>query len=118
MKHPMVILGTVLTLAVSAPALAQTVKKFEFKGTTPVTSPAVAPATTTAKAPFGCEARAPKVCHFVIFYARGSRDVVLPAGMKQAIPEVRIGSDSYCVAVNTKPVWTCARKTIKASYNS
>ena len=76
-------------------------------------------ATSAAKAPFGCEARAGSICHFRIFYPAGrTRDVVLPAGMKQSIPEVRIGRDSYCVTVNAKPRHKCARKVIGASYNS
>jgi hypothetical protein len=85
-------------------------------------SPAAAatnPPAAAAKAPFGCEARAGSTCYFRIFYPEGrSRDVVLPAGMKQQIPEVRIGRDSYCVAVNAKPLHKCARKVIGAGYNS
>jgi hypothetical protein len=81
---------------------------------------APASAEPAAKAPFGCEARAGSVCTFRIFYPGGrSRDVVLPAGMKQAIPEVQIGRDTYCVAVNAKPRNnTCQRKTIGAGTNS
>jgi hypothetical protein len=99
MRHACLILA--LALASAAPAAA-----------------APAPPAGTGKAPFGCDARAPAVCHFRIFYQRGSRDVVLPSGMKQAIPEVRIGTDGYCVEVNKKPAPKCARKTINAKYNN
>lgn len=76
-------------------------------------------AASAASARFGCEARAPKVCHFHIFYQRGGRDVVLPAGVKQAIPDVRIGKDTYCVAVDQKPRrGKCDRKIINATYNN
>jgi hypothetical protein len=88
-------------------------------GSAGVAAAAAAAATPAAKAPFGCEARAGSTCYFRIFYAAGrSRDVVLPAGMKQHIPEVRIGHDSYCVTVNAKPRNKCARKVIGAGYNS
>jgi hypothetical protein len=77
-------------------------------------SPAMA-----ADAPFGCDARAPAVCYFRIFYLpRGTRDVVLPAGMKVNIPGVEIGRSHYCVHVGTRPAGKCARKIIKADYNS
>lgn len=72
-----------------------------------------------AKAPFGCDAPAPAVCHFRVHYApRGSRNVVLPAGMKAKIPGVEIGRDTYCVALNQPPVPKCARKVINANYNN
>jgi hypothetical protein len=115
--HRLLMVAALLGLTGSAPALAQT--KYQFNGPTPVTASATPSSTaTTAKAPFGCEARKPGICYFRVYYARGSREVVLPAGMKQAIPEVRIGSDSYCMAVNAKPAPKCTRKTINASYNS
>jgi hypothetical protein len=70
-------------------------------------------------APFGCDARAPSVCHFRIFYTpRGNRNVILPSGMKQKIPEVQIGRDSYCVSVDQPPVNKCAHKPINATYNN
>lgn len=82
-------------------------------------SPASAATAKSAKAPFGCAAQAPAVCTFRIFYEGGrTRDVILPAGMKAAIPEVRIGKDSYCVVVNKKAVHKCPRKLINAEYNS
>ena len=124
MKH-LIILAASLTLGASVPATAQTadtftsVRKIELKGPKPNPVPAAAaPAAAAVKAPFGCAARAPAVCHFRIHYARGSRDVVLPAGMKAKIPDVRIGSDTYCVGVNTKPAPKCARTVINAKSNS
>lgn len=88
---------------------------------------AVAVATLTASlgpaiaadAPFGCEARVPNTCYFRIFYSpRGTRDVVLPAGMKVKIPGVQIDRDRYCVAVGARPTNKCSRKIINANYNS
>jgi hypothetical protein len=81
---------------------------------------AIAPAgAAPAKAPFGCDARAPGVCHFRIYYTpKGSRNVVLPAGMKQQVPGVEIGRDTYCVALNVAPAPKCARKVINAQYNN
>ena len=78
--------------------------------------PAVAQ--TVTKAPFACDGRAPNICNFRIYYARGSREVFLPAGMKQQIPDVRIGVDKYCVTLNKKPVPSCTRKLINAKSNS
>ena len=124
MSHRIIVLAAVLALGVSAPAAAQTTnappqaQKIILKGPAPKPAPANTEAAAVAKAPFGCNARAPNVCHFRIFFGRRSRDVVLPAGMKVAIPDVRIGTDTYCVVVNTKPVHTCARKAINARYNS
>jgi hypothetical protein len=121
MKH-LIILATALALGASAPAAAQTtgtlssVKKIELKGPQPAPAPATTP--PAAKAQFGCDARKPAVCNFLIFYARGNRNVVLPAGMKVAIPDARIGKDSYCVAVDKKPAYKCPRKMVNAKYNS
>jgi hypothetical protein len=92
MKYPLLILGALACLG---------------------GSPAAA-----AVAPFGCDARAPSVCHFRIIYARGGRMVVLPAGMKQQIPDVRIGKDHYCVGIDTKPRHKCQRKVINDKYNN
>jgi hypothetical protein len=70
-------------------------------------------------APFGCDARAPDICYFRIFYSEGrSRDVVLPAGMKQKIPEVEIDRGQYCVSVNVRPRYKCRRKTVSGAYNN
>jgi hypothetical protein len=119
----LVVLAAALALAIPLPAAAQSagtftqVRKIELKG------PAPAPAATKpAKNPaalFGCEARGGGTCHFRIFYPGGrSRDVVLPAGMKTPIPDLRIGQDRYCVVVNKKPVHKCPRKVVNANYNS
>ncbi len=93
MKVPLLILAAALACAGSSPASA-------------------------AVAPFGCDARAPSVCHFRIFYARGGRNVVLPAGMKVKIPEVRIGRDRYCVGINVLPRHKCPQKVINDQYNN
>jgi hypothetical protein len=82
------------------------------------TAAGAAPASSAPPAPFGCDARAPNVCYFRIFYARGDRIVVLPAGMKQKVPGVVIGRDQYCVALGKAPPVKCARKIIGAAYNS
>lgn len=81
----------------------------------PAPTPAV-PA-PTARAPFGCEARAPNVCHFRIFYTRGDRIVLLPAGMKAKKVPVIAGGD-YCMTLNKSPVHKCTRKAINDKYNS
>jgi len=110
MKHRTLFLAAMLAVAAAAPALAQTKQN--------PASPAIA-APGTDKAPFGCEARAPNVCHFHIFYPRGGRAVVLPAGMKETVPGVKIDRDHYCVALNKgPPLKKCERKTIKATYNN
>ena len=73
-------------------------------------------ATLAADGPlFACTAAAPNICRFHIFYARGGRIVVLPAGMKQNVPGVTAGRDTYCVALNKNPPWTCTRKPVGAS---
>jgi hypothetical protein len=126
MRTAIVFLASALSLGAAAPATAQTPPapsptiKIELKGPAPaaVSTLGAPAAAATGKAPFGCDARAPGICHFRLFYQRGSRDVVLPSGMKQAIPEVRIGQDTYCVEVNKKPIPKCARKVINAKYNN
>jgi hypothetical protein len=71
-----------------------------------------------AQAPFGCGARAPAFCYFRIYYhPRGTRAVVMPAGMKEQIPGVTIGSDRYCVSVGTPPAKKCTQKIINGDYN-
>jgi hypothetical protein len=126
LMHRLIIMAAVLGLGASAPALAQTTK-YHFKGDMPVTaaasstsaaSTASAATATLAKAPFGCDARAPRICHFRVYYARGSRNVVLPAGMKQRIPGVTLGQDSYCIDIDKKPAPNCVRNAINANYNS
>ena len=83
-------------------------------GWTAAATPAPAP---TTRAPFGCDARTPNVCHFRIFYTRGDRIVILPAGMKEKKVPVIIGGD-YCMTLNKSPVYKCTRKVINAKYNS
>lgn len=75
-----------------------------------------APAPKTSAA-FGCDARAPNVCHFRIFYTRGDRVVILPAGMKEAKVPVIVGGN-YCMTLGKTPVSKCARKVINDKYNS
>jgi hypothetical protein len=123
MKHGTLVLAATLVIGASTPTLAQTpdsssqLRKIELTG--PKASPAPAPAApATDKAPFGCDARAPNVCHFQIFYARGGRAMILAAGTKTTVPDVKIGSDGYCVALNKAPAFKCARKTINAAYNN
>jgi hypothetical protein len=81
----------------------------------PAPTPAV-PA-PTARALFGCDARAPNVCHFRIFYTRGDRIVILPAGMKEKKVPVVEGGD-YCMTLNKSPAYKCTRKVINDKYNS
>jgi hypothetical protein len=122
MKHWTLVLAAMLVIGVSTSASAQTsdpapVRKFQLTGPTPTPAPTPT-AAASDKAPFGCVARAPNVCHFQIFYARGGRAVVLTAGMKATVPDVRVGSDGYCVEINKRPAHKCARKTINATYNN
>ncbi|MHB8271039.1 hypothetical protein [Bradyrhizobium sp.] len=81
----------------------------------PAPTPAV-PA-PTARAPFGCDARAPNVCHFRIFYTRGDRIVILPAGMKEKKVPV-IAGGHYCMTLNKSPAYKCTRKAVNDKYNS
>ena len=70
------------------------------------------------KAPFACAAQS-GVCHFQIFYATGrGRIFRLPAGTKESVPEVRIGTDSYCMHLNKNPAHKCARKVVRANSNN
>lgn len=72
----------------------------------------------TQKAPFACTAQS-GACHFSIFYATGrSRIFRLPAGAKESVPEVRAGTDSYCMRINMNPAWKCTRKIVNAKSNS
>jgi hypothetical protein len=81
-------------------------------------APAAPVASAATEASFGCDARAPSVCYFRIFYARGDRIVVLPAGTKQKVPGIVVGRDSYCMTLAKAPAFKCARKVISANYNS
>ena len=117
MKHQFLALAATLAAGISAlPALAQPPLA---RGSAPLGRPGPTAAERGAdKAPFGCDARTPNICHFKIFYPRGSRGVVLPSGMKATVPEINIGRDSYCVAINRAPPHKCERKTINATYNN
>ena len=81
-----------------------------------VQTTAAAPAPLTP-APFGCDARAPNVCYFRIFYTRGDRIVILPAGMKEKKVPLIAGGD-YCMTLNKSPAYKCTRKVINDKYNS
>lgn len=81
------------------------------------TAPARSAAAPTTSAAFGCDARAPNVCHFRIFYSRGDRVVILPAGMKDKVPGVTIGGN-YCMTLGKTPAFKCTRKVINDKYNS
>ena len=80
-------------------------------------APATAAPAPTTTAAFGCDARAPNVCHFRIFYTRGDRVVILPAGMKDKVPGVTIGCN-YCMTLGKTPAYKCTRKAINQNYNS
>jgi hypothetical protein len=71
----------------------------------------------TTPVPFGCDARAPDVCYFRIFYTRGDRIVILPAGMKEKKVPATVGG-GYCMTLNKAPVHKCTRKVINDKYNS
>jgi hypothetical protein len=76
-------------------------------------------AAAAADAPFGCDAAPGQTCFFNVFLGpRATRAVQLPAGVKQKIPGVTIGQDSYCVALNAAPPYTCSHKIINADYNN
>ena len=124
MKRAFFILATVLALggaafaqAPKAPvtaAAARTATVTMAPGWAAPATPAPAPTTSAA---FGCDARAPNVCHFRIFYTRGDRVVILPAGMKNKVPGVTIGGN-YCMTLGKTPAYKCTRKAINDKYNS
>ena len=67
----------------------------------------------------GCEAVKPKLCYFRIFYLpRQTRQVILPAGVKENIPGVDIGRDQYCMKIGGAPAYKCERKTITSKENN
>ena len=75
-------------------------------------------AAASTSASFGCEARKPAVCYFrILYHPRYNRQIVLPAGMKAAVPGLNIGHDRYCVSIGTPPRHRCASKLITADYN-
>jgi hypothetical protein len=125
MKRAFFILATVLALTGAASAQAP---KAAVTAASARTAPAItmapgwkAPATPaptpTTSALFGCDAHAPDVCRFRIFYTRGDRVVVLPAGMKNKVPGVTIGGN-YCMTLGKTPAYKCTRKVINDQYNS
>lgn len=113
--------AVVLALGWSGAASAQT------PGLTAVPAPARLPPGWEARptpapvkltpVPFGCEARDPNVCYFRIFYTRGDRIVLLPAGMKEKKVPATIGGE-YCMTLNQSPASKCTRKVINDKYNS
>ena len=116
MKRAFLVLANVLALSGIASAQVPTARAPSIPAwRMPAPDPAV-PA-PDARAPFGCDARAPNICYFRIFYTRGDRIVVLPAGMKEKQVPV-IAGGSYCMTLNKAPVYKCARKAINDKYNS
>jgi hypothetical protein len=103
--------GTAFAQTPTAPAAAKVTMAPGWRA--PATG---APAPTTSAA-FGCDASAPSVCRFRIFYTRGDRVVILPAGMKDQVPGVTIGG-KYCMTVGKTPAYKCTRKVINDKYNS
>ena len=118
MKRAFLILATVLascgTAVAQAPKAPVTTTVTMAPGW--VARATSAPAPTTS-ATFGCDAGAPNVCYFRIFYTRGDRIVILPAGMKEKKVPV-IAGGSYCMTLNKSPVYKCVRKVINVQYNS
>jgi hypothetical protein len=119
MKRALFVLGFALALCGAASAQAPKAPGASAPVRLPAgwaarATPAPAP---TIRVPFGCDARAPNVCHFRIFYTRGDRIVILPAGMKEKKVPVVAGGD-YCMTLNKSPVYKCTRKAINDKYNS
>jgi hypothetical protein len=108
MKRAFLILANAMVLCGAASAAAPTAPAAAARTATPA---------PTTRAPFGCDARAPNVCHFRIFYRRGDRIVILPAGMKEKNVPVTIGGH-YCMTLGKSPVYKCTRKVINDKYNS
>jgi hypothetical protein len=92
--------------------------RYLFVSLSALTLCGITPAKAVEGPLFGCEARAPSVCYFRIFYQRGGRIVILPAGMKNKMPDVVVGRDRYCVALGKTPAYTCTQKPINGTYNS
>jgi hypothetical protein len=72
-------------------------------------------------APFACNAGRGRTatCFFKLFLGPTyTRIVQLPANMTVSIPNVNIGSDRYCVSMNTTPLPTCVPTVIKATLNN
>jgi hypothetical protein len=119
MKRALFVLGFVLALCGAASAQASKAPGTPAPARLPAgwTAPATPAPAPTVKVPFGCDARAPNVCHFRIFYTRGDRIVILPAGMKEKKVPVIAGGD-YCMTLNKSPLYKCTRKVINDKYNS
>jgi hypothetical protein len=119
MKRALFILGFTLALCGAASAQAPRAPATSAPARLPPgwTAPATPAPAPMMKVPFGCDARAPNVCHFRIFYGRGDRIVILPAGMKEKKVPATIGGD-YCMTLNKSPVYKCTRKVINDKYNS
>ncbi len=86
--------------------------------------------TEAAEAPagtqWGCGAITPDECHFTVFLTDPDdpeaeeqvREFTLASGEKDTLTDVRVGEDTYCVAVNEAPdPETCERITVNAEYN-
>jgi hypothetical protein len=117
MKCALLISGLALTLGGTASAQAPNASRAPARlppGWTAAPIPAPAP---TVRVPFGCDARAPNVCYFRIFYSRGDRIVILPAGMKETKVPVLAGG-GYCMTLNKPPASKCTRKAVDDKYNS
>jgi hypothetical protein len=119
MKRAFFILANVLALCGAASAQAPKAPAIAAPARMPPgwTAPATPAPAPTTKVPFGCDARAPNVCHFRIFYGRGDRIVILPAGMKEKKVPAIIGGN-YCMALGKAPASKCARKVVNDKYNS
>jgi hypothetical protein len=119
MKRVFFVVGFALALCGAASAQAPNVAATAAPARLPAgwaAAPTPAPA-PTAPVPFGCDARSPDVCYFRIFYTRGDRIVILPAGMKANKVPATVGG-GYCMTLNKSPVSKCTRKVINANYNS
>jgi hypothetical protein len=119
MKPAVFIFATTLALCCSASAQAPKVTAIAAPARLPpgwAARPTPAPA-KTAPVSFGCDAREPSVCYFRIFYTRGDRIVILPAGMKEKRVPATVGGD-YCVTLDKAPAAKCTRKVINDKYNS
>ena len=112
MKRALFIVAFALTACGAASAQAPKAPAVSGLSKTNVATPA--PLTPAA---FGCDAGAPNVCYFRIFYTRGDRIVILPAGMKEKKVPVNMGG-GYCMTLNKSPVYKCVRKVINDQYNS
>ena len=119
MKRALLIPGLVLALCGAASAQAPKAAGTQAPARLPAgwTAAATPAPAAIVRIPFGCDARAPNVCRFRIFYTRGDRIVVLPAGMKESKVPATVGGE-YCMALNKSPPSKCTRKVINGRYNS